>query len=84
MGPDLTGDARVLRDPPLPTPLHPSSPDSLERREAGVLDHRAVGQPEGVGCPQEVGRDGGAPRFLLGEGGLRNQALTATAAAASS
>lgn len=65
--PDLAGNGRILQHPLRP---HPSPLDSLERREAGVLDHGAGGQPEGVGGPQEVGGDGGAPRFFLHEGGL--------------
>jgi len=71
---------RILQTPP----PQPSPPDSLQRREAGVLDHGAGGEPEGVGCPQEVGGDGGAPRLLLREGGLRDETLAAAAAAAAS
>lgn len=65
-------------------PPRPFRADSLERREAGVLDHGAGGQPEGVGCPQEVGGHSGTPRFLLRQGGLRDEALAAGAAAAAS
>lgn len=67
-----------------PAPPAPPAPDPhlLERWEARVLHHGAGGDAERVGGAEQVGGDGGAPRLLLGQRGLHDEALPTAAAAA--
>lgn len=67
----------------IPHSTSPPDTDSLERWEAGVLDHGAGGQPKGVWSAQEVRWDRGTPGFLLCQRGLGDEPLAAAAAAAS-
>lgn len=67
----------------IPHSASPPDTDSLERWEAGVLDHGAGGQPKGVWSAQEVRWDRGTPGFLLCQRGLGDEPLAAAAAAAS-
>ena len=72
---NLGGPAPHRAHPPAP------SPHLLQWWEAGVLHHGARRDAKGVGGAEQVGGDGRAPCLLLGQRGLHNEALTATAAA---
>lgn len=69
-----------------PDPEHLQAPQDphlhlLEWWESGVLHHRAGGDAKGIGGAEQVGGNGRAPRFLLRQWGLHDEAFSTAAAA---
>ena len=81
LGPSWCGLVAARTSGVLPHTVPRPGPHLLQRWEAGVLHHRAGRDAEGVGAAEQVRGDGRAPRLLLGQRGLHDEALAAAAAA---